>query len=124
MNPINSQTPGPVKANFSAYHGSYTLLCAQTPDSSRYVGTVQVYQTPRIMGLADEKEREANARLLAASYACFDKAGRTLGVDAAELAEKLDLAALISAAHAARLSLPDCDARWALARALNKLPSV
>ena len=30
----------------------------------RYVATVQIYQTPRAYGIADEPEREANAALI------------------------------------------------------------
>lgn len=53
----------------------------------------------------DENQKEANARLLAASYNAFDKAARELGVDATELAERIDLAALILAATNAVLAL-------------------
>jgi hypothetical protein len=45
-------------------------------------------------------ECEANARLIPAALNAFDKAGRALGVDAAELAERIDLAALITALQA------------------------
>ena len=36
-------------------------------ESERYVCNVQIYQTPRVAGLCDEAEREANARLIAAA---------------------------------------------------------
>jgi hypothetical protein len=45
------------------------------------------------------EEKQANRRLLAASYNLLDRAGRELGIDAAELAKGLDLAALIRAAQ-------------------------
>lgn len=71
------------------------------------------------------EERAANRRLLAASYNAFDTAGRALGVDAAELAEALDLAKLIRIARAVVTSsrVPDCPELDSLARLINKLPS-
>jgi hypothetical protein len=36
-----------------------------------------------------------DARLLASAYSAFDRAGRTLGIDAAELAERIDLATVL-----------------------------
>lgn len=115
---INSHTPGPFR-----HEGTELLDVGDVPsiphavirsEGERWVALVEV----------TDGECEANARLVPAALNAFDKAGRTLGVDAAELAEKLDLAALIRAAHAARLALDDCDARWALARVLNKLPEI
>ncbi len=47
---------------------------------------------------ARDAETEANARLLAAAFTAFDKAGRELGIDAATLAERIDLAAILRAA--------------------------
>ncbi len=49
------------------------------------------------MGHASDEERAA-LKLFAASFNAFDKAGRALGVDAAELAQAVDVAALIRAA--------------------------
>lgn len=40
--------------------------------SRRYVATVTIHQIPRHMGLWEEGEREANARLIAASPTMFD----------------------------------------------------
>lgn len=42
-------------------------------------------------------QEAASAKLLAAAYTAFDKAGRALGIDAAELAETLDIAAIVRA---------------------------
>lgn len=80
---INAQTAGPLRV-------SHTILFA--PDRSVIARAFD-----------DSAEEEANARLLASSYTAFDKAGRELGIDAAELAEKIDLAALIRGLNALRL---------------------
>ena len=119
MNPINSQTPGP-------------LFNRQAPPQFPHSRNLETKMGDRVAlvdpkpfwdtGLDGGTRHDTNARLLAASYTLLDRAGRELGIDAAELAEKLDLAALIRAALAARLKLDDCDERFALARILNKLP--
>lgn len=85
---MNEQTPGPLTAHKSVIywfppgktvdHG-YLHIAAVTERDDRFVS-------------------DANARLLAAAYTAFDTAGRNLGIDAAELAERIDLAALIQTA--------------------------
>lgn len=89
MTAINQQTPGPL-----AVHGS-------TVDELHYIhGANRVCDLAKPSGFhRSPRETEANAALLAASFNAFDKAGRALGVDAAKLAESLDLAALIRAAR-------------------------
>lgn len=91
MNPINSQTPGPVRNWLNQD------LLGRHPNGIDDL--VIAYLANTGLFKATETQR-ANARLLAAGYTAFDKAGRELGVDAAELAEKLDLTALINAALA------------------------
>lgn len=61
----------------------------------------------RFLALTSQANDEANARLLAASYTMADRDARELGVDAVELCEALDLAALIRAAQGA-VSLLEC----------------
>lgn len=88
---------------------------------------------PRIFAAGDEiadvpaylLAKKPIADLIAASYTAFDKAGRELEIDAAELAKRLDLAALIRAARAVVASSQVCDTHEvdALARLLNELPS-
>lgn len=118
MNPINSQTPGPLTCSQFAF--------ADNEDRSRInaANGRMVGSTANQMWNGETTQANADARLLAASYTCLDKAGRILGVDPAELAEKLDIAALIRAAQTARLHLDDDVTRWALAGVLNKLPKI
>ena len=47
-------------AKFSEYHGHQMIL----DQNDNYVATVQVYQTPRNMGLYDEGRRLDNAELI------------------------------------------------------------
>lgn len=88
---------------------------AQTP-GPLYVGTGHAIQTGDPASLSrgriladlthsDQRDLGAEARLFAASYTLLDRAGRNLGVDAATLAERLDLAALIRAAREANATL-------------------
>lgn len=56
-------------------------------------------QIAHTTGLHDDLADKANARLLAAAYTAFDRAGRTLNVDAAILAESIDVATLVCAAR-------------------------
>lgn len=85
---INAQTQGPIRndgfGNFTAPDGTIVASAHGPNLRSRHI------------------EKVANSRLLAASFTAFDKAGRTLGVDAAELAERIDLAALILASQKLR----------------------
>lgn len=94
---MNHQTPGPI-------------FNRQAPPQFPHSRNLETKMGDRVAlvdpkpfwdaGLDGETRHDTNARLLAASFNAFDKAGRELGIDAAELAEKLDLAALITAALA------------------------
>ncbi|WP_372395253.1 hypothetical protein ABMY26_06490 (plasmid) [Azospirillum sp. HJ39] len=81
MTAINQQTPGPAKVvNFDNAYG--LSVVAHGPGNERSGSLVaQLPQAPQ--------EYRANARLLAAAYTAFDGAGRKLGIDAAEMAERL-----------------------------------
>lgn len=97
MTIINQQTPGPLHIEPSqATAGETTLLIA--PD------TFQVCEinSPAWDGNADFEYPcdPHNARLIAASYTAFDKAGRALEIDATELAGRIDL---VAAYHALEL---------------------
>lgn len=85
MNPINSQTPGP--------------LCGSISDATQIDGPDNSTVLLVSEWLGTSLEGCATAVLARNAYNAFDKAGRTLGVDASELAEKIDLAALITAAR-------------------------
>lgn len=81
--------------------------------------------------LLPHEETRANMALLRNSYNAFDKAARKLGIDAGELAETIDLAALIKAAREVIDELDhdtlgaDTSARvLALEGLLNRLPKV
>jgi hypothetical protein len=78
MSTINQQTPGPVV--------TYRLSRDSDPDEREILVTGDFED--EITGIIS---KSVDARLLAAAYNAFDKAGRELGVDAAELAEKVDL---------------------------------
>jgi len=86
---INAQTPGPLKYdNISGpVNNDWAIL-------SSYWGS-QVRVDP--CG-GDCYQRDANANLLAAAFNAFDAAGRELGIDAAKLATKVNLTALLRAA--------------------------
>ena len=102
---INAQTEGPLA--YSTYLASHLFY---GPASRCYV----VMDTPQPHGMSEE-EWNANRRLHLAARNVFDRAGRELGIDAAELAEKLDLVALIRAAIDAQESLgrmPDTEGAY------------
>ena len=83
---MNHHTEGPLKmATFPIIESSGFTFNVATINTSGFC--------------APDSEQRANAKLLRASYNAFDKAGRALGVDAAELAEQIDLATLIRAAR-------------------------
>ena len=84
MSTINQQTPGPAWVDDDN--------CVATGGGDDYRTIAEVFR-PNRRDLISIKN--ANARLLAAAYTAFDKAGRDLGVDAAELAHRIDLAGLI-----------------------------
>jgi hypothetical protein len=50
----------PIEARWSEYHGCFTLIDA----NGNYVANIQVYQTPRVMGLYDEGRRRASAKFI------------------------------------------------------------
>lgn len=118
---LNAQTPGPLEwqteeggelctnRGFALWAGD-SLVAERRPESP---------DIPR-------EPMGANARLLAASFNAFDRAGRALGVDAAELAEGLDLVALIHAARECVVSASIRDGYEvnALARALAPLSTL
>ncbi len=98
MTSINQQTPGPLVA-------IDTLLVASVPTDHGTTCAVvaEGVRNDRAWRYACDPasfENIANARLLAAGYTAFDKAGRQLGIDAAELAESIDL---VAAFHALEL---------------------
>ncbi len=103
MNPINQQTAGPVEVG---ERDLYIHLFAPIPGRNRYAiadaNIIDWGDSPII----SRDQAIANARLIAAAYSAFDKAGRELGIDATELAGKLDLVALI---HAAREVVGELD---------------
>lgn len=97
MNPTttptpNAQTPGPVRWQGTKGKPTARAYLSATPDAPEPFAQVLVI-------LDGDGPTEADARLLAASYTMADAAGRALGVDAAALCERLDLAALIRAAR-------------------------
>jgi hypothetical protein len=87
---MNEQTPGPL-----TYRSVTGLICTERGNLVFVADTRRHKDEDRDMSAQDC----ANARLLAASYTLLDRTGRELGVDAAELAEKLDLVKLIQAAR-------------------------
>lgn len=86
---MNSQTPGPLHAT----EVGVTMQDALRAPDNTNVAMVNNTSKGRKM------PRGANARLLAAAYNAFDRAGRELGVDAASLAQKIDLVTLIREAE-------------------------
>ena len=48
--------------------------------SERYVCSVQIWQTPRRMGLIDESEREANAQLISAAPELLEALKMYMGI--------------------------------------------
>lgn len=86
--PINQQTQGPVTFDAVSMDGYPVQVLGGK--QGRYIGEVCTRHLT-----TDPTQDEANARLLASSYSSFDRAARALNVDAAELAEGIDLAGLI-----------------------------
>lgn len=79
--PVNRQTPGPISPTL------FASGCDELPG-------FRVADVVGPKGPDGEPERLANRRLLAAGFNSFDRAGRELGVDAAVLAETIDLVTL------------------------------
>ena len=72
-------------------------------------------------------EEEANARLLAASYNAFDSAAARLGLNAVELAERMQdggIAEFIDALRLARSCMADCDVHTAMPEQAAKIDAV
>lgn len=82
---MNDQTQGPV--HVTRHKAGYSIRAKEGGEAFDLVNT-------GLLNLPMEVN-EANARLFAAAYTSYDKAGRELGVDATELAKTIDLAALI-----------------------------
>lgn len=89
MTSINQQTPGPAVAN-----DDYILIgveeCPRWPSG----------EFANLSGA----NRTNNARLFAAGYTAFDRAGRALGIDAAELAERIDITELVETLRKLKLA--------------------
>jgi len=81
--PINAQTPGPIAP------GQNLPVTASLAPCFNLRGEPNPFLEERC------KDEDANARLLRAGFNAFDKAGRELGIDAATLAERIDLAEVI-----------------------------
>lgn len=106
---INGQTPGPLSAVPTGTPSRMRDTYAQS------IALVDADHANMIAGvfsdqLGGQPVAESHARLLAASFNAFNRAGRALGIDAAELAEGIDLAAVITALRHARLlvAAKDC----------------
>lgn len=91
MNQINAQTPGPLFVGRGE-----RIQTKAAPWNGRILADMTHNAHP------ETRTTKAEARLFAAAYTAFDKAGRELGLDAATLAESIDLAALIRAAQLVR----------------------
>lgn len=87
---MNAQTPGPLAVRQTGIGFPYLTVGIGARESI----VCQTYvQQPEPQAV------HANARLLASAYTAFDRAGRALHCDAAELAASLDLVTLIRAAQ-------------------------
>lgn len=86
---INQQTAGPLSLDpvTGCLYDSQDVVIADTINDQSPYG---------------EKQQDANVALLKSAYNAFDKAARTLGVDAAELAGAIDLAEMVSEIQLAR----------------------
>lgn len=89
---MNAQTLGP------AIHARNGFITAGLRDDDLPQVIAEVNGPNRLDRIP---ERDANRALVAASFTAFDRAGRELGIDAAELARAVDLAALIRGAQEA-----------------------
>lgn len=87
---MNAQSPGPLKpCTITLPDGPVIELVSANGEGCSVCAMI----TENVDD--DSKTNEIDANLLAAAYTLLDKAGRDLGVDATELATKLDLAALV-----------------------------
>lgn len=105
---INLQTPGPLEtgpgADTSRGSDHFGPNVREIWSDKRENKAVALVLYGSDLG-NDDTEGNANARALAAGFNLLDKTGRALGLDAAELGEGLDLAALIRAARNASAML-------------------
>lgn len=99
---INAQTAGPLECATVEGRG----LCTQRGFSLWSQNGECVAERRPETSDAPREPMEANARLLTASYTAFDRAGRELGIDAAELAESIDIAEMIRCVNALRPDSP------------------
>lgn len=98
---MNAQTPGPLTPRRSHEDASGPLFDLDEGETRPFV-TLYAPDGSAVVRCHDLATiRDADARLLAAGFNAFDRAGRSLGIDAATLAERLDLGALILAARRA-----------------------
>lgn len=105
MNTINQQTPGPVEVGMRGGHnanGIYARDGGKGKDARYWDGSIAtVYGMPQNTSVEEMEtlpqyaQGLATARLLAASYTAFDKAGRELGIDASALAKGINLTEMI-----------------------------
>lgn len=84
---MNKHTPGPARFFGGELDSPDGTIIAQVTGPNR---------------LDRREEKEANKLLLQNAFNAFDKAGRELGIDAAELAGSIDLAQLIRCASQLR----------------------
>lgn len=101
---MNNQTQGPAVV----HDNGYGTLHIQSPDGNTLLASVS-YRTKAFPLSKDDwtlEQAKPIAALLAAAYTSYDKAGRELGIDATELAQSVDLAALIRMVKTARCN-PD-----------------
>lgn len=87
----------PITAQWSEYHGRFTLSDA----NDNYFATVQVYQTPRLMGQVDEPQRREACRMIVEAVNGFE----SVKAENAKLREalkhfKVDLTTLSGSGHA------------------------
>ena len=83
---MNNQTPGPL---FASQSNALRLL-GQDRQAFALIASCDDMQGDMIKPELYEREN-ANARLVAAAYTSYDKAGRALGIDATALARLFHL---------------------------------
>lgn len=96
---MNHQTPGPAKAVSNRPEETDKLDRIKMPDGHN-IAFIPDLELPY-------REEQANAKLLAASYTAFDKAGREMGVEAFKLAESINISGMISALELCVKALKD-----------------
>lgn len=112
---MNAQLPGPLAvmpcpdyAGKHPFHDSRWIATADAEVERGYDTRSGEWSLARGTLIAQMRDVDpATARLLAASYTAFDRAGRALNCDAAELAERVDLVSLIRLARRAAVIIAD-----------------